>query len=240
MRSTIGLLLAVISFGAETATFSRAVSSRQVGTSPEDAGGGKPPRIGGVPVPPPPQWQPPTEATAKPRIENSLAGDFKLLGEAGVGTEGSSLVEFFRKQLPTDEERRAIAHLVVRLGHDDFEVREEASRKLIGLGYAAVPALREGLGHRDPEVVQRAKACLERLPKFPPGEIRAAAARVLALRKPAGAAEALLGFLPEGVKLDEEDVLVRALAAMATRDGKTDFALVSALTDKLPVRRAIA
>src|SRR5262249_22694841 len=68
----------------------------------------------------------------------------------------------------------------------------------------------------------------------------AAVARLLALRKPPGAAEALLAVLPQA----EDETLAAefrsALAAVAFRDGKPEPAVVAALADKSPARRAAA
>jgi hypothetical protein len=46
--------------------------------------------------------------------------------------------------------------LVERLGHADFRVRDDAARALADAGVRAVPALRKGLAHPDPEVRRRA------------------------------------------------------------------------------------
>jgi hypothetical protein len=68
---------------------------------------------------------------------------------------------------------------------------------------------------------------------------RAAAIRLIAVRQPAGAAKVLLNCLPGA-----DEALAReirsALYAVALRDGKPEPALVKALEDKDPVRRAAA
>src|SRR5439155_2568044 len=67
-----------------------------------------------------------------------------------------------------------------------------------------------------------------------------AAARLVALRKPAGAVEVLLDYLPF---VDNDTMLNEvqtALTALAMTDGKPDAALVRALGDKLALRRAAA
>src|SRR5439155_25442618 len=70
--------------------------------------------------------------------------------------------------------------------------------------------------------------------------LTATAARLLGEKKGAGAAAALLGFVPfaedERVALEIE----AALVAVALRDGKPDAALLQALKDDSPVRRAVA
>jgi hypothetical protein len=166
--------------------------------------------------------------------------DVCLLNNAGVETDGPGLVAFFRKQALTDEKRRAIREAIGQLGDDSFEVRENATRKLIALEEAAEPALRRVLAHRDLEIRRRAKRCLDALNDISPTVLRAAAARVLVARKPPGAVEVLLAFLPDSADAAEEERLVAALAVLAVRDGKVDRALAAALTDRAPLRRAIA
>jgi hypothetical protein len=65
-------------------------------------------------------------------------------------------------------------------------------------------------------------------------------ARLLAVRKPAGAAEALIAYLPFAETYQSRQLVVSALKSVAIRDGKTDPALTAALSDKVSVRRQCA
>ena len=73
-----------------------------------------------------------------------------------------------------------------------------------------------------------------------PGQLSSAVARLIAQQRPAGAAQTLLAFLPNA----EDDGVIEeirlALAAVAHPDGKTDPALLKALQDDSPIRRALA
>src|SRR5262249_12464741 len=93
---------------------------------------------------------------------------------------------------------------------------------------------------RDLEVVRRSRRCLDALAGVPPADLRAAAARALIVRKPPGGVAALLAFLPDALDTAEEDRIVAAVTALGVRDGKVDPALLAALTDRLPLRRAVA
>ena len=64
--------------------------------------------------------------------------------------------------------------------------------------------------------------------------------RAVVKLKPEGAAAALIGFLPLADTEAVADVIREALTALAVQDGKADPALVAALADKSPVRRAAA
>jgi hypothetical protein len=68
----------------------------------------------------------------------------------------------------------------------------------------------------------------------------AAAARLLAVRKPAGAAGVLLDFLPFAADDSAADEICQALPAVALRDGTPEPAVLAALKDKLPLKRAAA
>ena len=181
-----------------------------------------------------------SQATRPDNAQERLTADVKLLQDAGVKTDSPGLLEFFRKQTVSDEQRHDIGKLIKQLGADDFEVREQATEKLKTLGPAALPALKQSLNHRDAEVVRRAQFCLNAVNEIPHGELRAAAARVLTDRKPPQAVAVLLAFLPDAADTMEEDAIVAALTILGVRGGKADPALVAALTDKLPLRRAVA
>jgi HEAT repeat protein len=173
---------------------------------------------------------------ARPADEDTGA-DERLLKKAGVATDDAGLLGFFRSSGPTDDEIRA---LVRQLGDDSFEVREKASARLAALGAAAEPFLREALKSGDAEIVRRAEECLKRVGAGTPAAVVSAAARLIARRKPAGAAEVLLAYAPKAAGQPSEGDVRAALAAVAVRDGKAEPVLVKALEDKLPGRRAAA
>src|SRR5262249_61350189 len=79
---------------------------------------------------------------------------------------------------------------------------------------------------------RRARSTLAPLPRWAPG--------LLGVRRPAGAVGALLASLPfaedEGVLAEAES----ALRVLALRDGKPEPAVVRALEDRAPQRRATA
>ncbi|HMF14544.1 MAG TPA: peptidylprolyl isomerase, partial [Gemmataceae bacterium] len=152
----------------------------------------------------------------------------------------AALIEFFRSRTLEEDARDKVAALVRDLGADDFQVRERASKELVTLGKKAAPLLRQAKDSRDAEVARRAKACLEKIEQKQEPTLIIAAARLLAARRPATAAQTLLDFAPFA---DDRDVLesVRdALAALAVRDGKPEPVLANALVSKQPLSRGLA
>jgi HEAT repeat protein len=155
-------------------------------------------------------------------------------------TEGGAPLEVFRKRTLTDADRVKIQALIRQLGDDGFDARERAQAALAEYGSGVAPLLRQALQQDDEEVKKRAQKVLEAVEKDRASTLLPVYARLIALRKPPGAAEVLLHFLPFA---DEETVLeeVRAaLAAVAVRNGKPEPVVVQALEDKLPLRRGIA
>src|SRR5262249_14025791 len=85
------------------------------------------------------------------------------------------------------------------------------------------------------------RQCLQQIAKTDDRDsLPAVAARLLALRKPAGATETLLAYLAFA---DDEVMkweVTKALHSLAATSGKEQAALVKALRDTAPVRRAVA
>src|SRR5262249_32354202 len=114
----------------------------------------------------------------------------------------------------------------------------KASRDLAAAGILALPFLRTALADPDIEVRHRARACLRQIDEAAERALVVAGARVLAERRPPGAAAALLACLPEPTQENEE--LWEAFRPALARSGTPDAALPAALADRDPARRAAA
>jgi len=175
-----------------------------------------------------------------PAEEPAPSYDETLLKDAGVPTDDAGLLDFFRKRTLSLAEQSHIAKTVQKLGDQSFAAREKACADLVGLGRMARPYLKPALQDRDPEVVRRAERCLAQIESATASMVPLAAARLLAVRKPAGATKVILNFLP----LADDDLLeaelLTALAAVGFAGGKADPALVAALNDSAPARRGAA
>lgn len=173
------------------------------------------------------------------REPDLTSADEKILRAAKVDTTGPALVEFVRKQTPSKAALERAQTLISKLGDEAFRVREQASRDLVAVGAVAIPLLREATKHEDREVARRARECLQRIGEQSGKAQVAAAVRLLALRRPKGAAEALLNYLP-AADVGVADEVRAALFALAHADDKPDPVLVEALRDKDQRRRAAA
>jgi HEAT repeats/PQQ-like domain len=164
----------------------------------------------------------------------------KTLQEAKVETTGAALLQYFRERTLKPADRAGLADAVRRLGNDDFETREKAEEELLRAGRKALPFLRAALRDEDLERARRAARCVQEIDSDADHSRIAAAAHVLAARKPEGAAAVLLAYLPGAEAEFVEEELSRALLTLGMRDGKADPALLKALTDEEPLRRAVA
>lgn len=171
---------------------------------------------------------------------DAAAPEEARLKAAKVGTDGPALLEYLRQRSVTAATKERITRLVRRLGSEDFTEREQASKELVAAGGVAVPFLRQAAQSGDVEVAQRAQQCLKQIKGETDAEVTTAVIRLIGLRRPAGAAEVLLGFLPAAA----DEALARearfALAAVAVADGKPDPVLATALQDADPLRSAAA
>jgi hypothetical protein len=166
--------------------------------------------------------------------------DEQALAAVHLGTDGPTLLNFFRKHTPVDTDREKVRALIAALGDDSYQVREHASDELVALGAAATPLLREAVKDSDVEVARRAERCLQLIEPYPTASVATAAARLLALRRPPGAVEVLVRYLPYAEDDGVADAVRSALAALARHDGRPDPALLAALEDRVLVRRAAA
>jgi HEAT repeat protein len=171
----------------------------------------------------------------------AVADDERTLAGAHVGTDGASLLQYFRKRTIQDVDGERIKQLIEQLGDDSFDVRQKASSELAALGTAAVNELRRAARYSDDiEVVRRAERCLQLIETGSGTSVPAAAARLLAVRKPEGTARVLLAYLPTVDRPALSEEIRHTLTAVALRGGQADPALVAALSDRSPVRRAAA
>jgi HEAT repeat protein/outer membrane protein assembly factor BamB len=172
---------------------------------------------------------------------STVSEDEQLLKTAKLGTDGPALLDFFRTRARPALDPDKVAELVGQLGNDSDKISSKATAKLISLGTVAVPWLRRALKDPDDKLAAtRAQFCLDSIEGNGGSAIPVAATRLLALRRPAGAAKVLLDYLPFAEDESVVDEVRETLTAIALVDGKLDKALVEALQDKLPIRRATA
>jgi hypothetical protein len=180
---------------------------------------------------------PPQKKSTEP---DTLKDDLVIVRANGLKGEGPDLLQYFHEKTLKAPDPKEVAALVTKLGDDDFAAREDAFAKLITLGGSALAALKDGESSSDLEVRKRVADLRARLDAKAEPALQAAAARVVARLKPAGAADKLIAFVPFASDPHVVDQICKALGAVAIRDGKIEPILVKSLTDDVPIKRAAA
>jgi HEAT repeat protein len=155
-------------------------------------------------------------------------------------TDGPLLLQTLGKHTLTAAKREQVRRLIERLGSEDFNDRESAGEDLAALGRIALPQLREASKDRDAEVARRASGLIERTEREPAQQLPLAVLRLLVVRKPPGAVEALLAYVPNAEEDARLEEVRHALGRLALCEGKLDPALRQALADTRPLVRATA
>jgi hypothetical protein len=172
--------------------------------------------------------------------QGSASADEQFLQSNRIDTSSSGLLTFFKQRTVTAQDALRIRDLIKNLGDDDFETREKATNGLILLGARARADLLKATRDTDPEVVERAQDCLKQIDQGVTNQLVSAAARVLAVKKPADTVEVLLAFLPSVEEESVADDIINTLGTLAVQNGKANPVLVAALSDRVAVRRMAA
>jgi HEAT repeat protein len=181
--------------------------------------------------------QSPTSAAAS----SVSSSDEETLKSAHIVVAGPALLDFLHKRSGAATESGVVTGLLKQLADPSAAVHEAAAGQLVAFGESAVPALREAANRLDdPDVSARARQCLQNIEDPSAADLSAAVVRAVAQIRPDGAVDALLDYLPfaENDKVAAE--VQAALVALAPHDGKPPAALLHALTDSAPARRAAA
>src|SRR6266536_3583412 len=113
------------------------------------------------------------------------SADEQTLRAAGLTTDGPTLLDFFRARAKLDLDGDKLRELTRQLGDEAADVRARAAAALVARGPLAVPALRHTANDlADPIAAGVARQCLQALEGSAASALPAAAARLLAARKP--------------------------------------------------------
>jgi HEAT repeat protein len=154
--------------------------------------------------------------------------------------DGKHLLDEFTSRTLSDEDWAQVSSLFKKLDDASPDVRAKASEEIIRMGAKTAPMLRQVIGQGQPRLAVAARQCLESIERDSGKPLPDAALRLLALRRPEGTVEALLGYVPFAENETITNQLTQLLASLGVRDGKADPALVRALENKVSARRAAA
>ncbi|QDU19400.1 HEAT repeat domain-containing protein [Urbifossiella limnaea] len=174
---------------------------------------------------------------------DGAATDADVLKAVGLDpADGPGLLGYLKLRTVSQADQGKIDEIIRRFAADKFEDRLAAAAAAEKLGPLAISPLRKAADDKagDPEIAYRAGLVLKKLQTVDHAKVSAAAVRGVAKLKPAGAAAALLGFLPLADSDAVADDIRAALKGLAVQNGKADPALVAALADATPLRRTAA
>jgi hypothetical protein len=178
-------------------------------------------------------------ADPPPRDPNLVFAE-RTLRTANAATDGPGALVFIRSRTLTAEQLKRLAEQVRLLGAPDYREREKATRDLIAVGHPALPFLRRAVNDPDLEIARRARRCIDKIHRNPTGYLMVAAAQIVKTRRPPGAADVLLEYLP---CIDDdalEDIWLDALRTVSWGDDKPEPVVLNALTDRRSGCRAAA
>src|SRR5262249_28678416 len=175
---------------------------------------------------------------ARGALGDDPVADEDLLEEAGFAFDGPALLDFFQKRsLPEADRSALLQKLVGQLADKRSKMRKKAMAELVGHGAAAVEVLKGAAEDSPREVRDRAQACLNKIDKGIGQYAAGAAARLLAVRRPNGAAAALFAYLPHaGADWGRAEGLL-ALARVAGHHGTPHPQLTPPPQGHLPTPR---
>ena len=167
--------------------------------------------------------------------------DESVLGAARLPAAERAILNFFYKRSQPPPGRAAIEQLARALGSNNPAEADDAHAELLGIGPPVVSVLREVANRVDlVRASKRAKQILLMIEGPQADRLPIDAARLLAVRKSPGAAEALLAYLPVADNDQVFEEIVSALGSLSFLDGKADPALLAALKSPKAFTRAAA
>ncbi len=193
------------------------------------------------------------------QAEEGIQGDLTTLKAAQQAADGPSLVQYLQKRTLSEADQKRLRDLVENLGHKTWAVREKSAKALIAEGTPAVPFLLTATDDGDTERATRARLCIRSIDTKKSNVLTTSVVRLLALAgeprkkgeerlpkgdprdlKPAEAIQTLLAYVPFAEDDGVEEEITTALTLLSLREAKVHTALVAALDDPLPGRRAAA
>jgi HEAT repeat protein len=171
--------------------------------------------------------------------DNALSDELAVKS-AGLPVDAPGLLEFLRTRTKGDGDPARLNALLEKLESKSAADREKACAAFVAIGPPSIPYLRKA--EKDPdsfETAGLARQCLQALVSDS-SSVTASVVRLIAIRKPEDAVQALLDYIPSAEDESVMDEVKNALAGMSYTAGKPDPSLLKALEDEAPLRRAAA
>ncbi len=175
--------------------------------------------------------------------QTKIAADEKILRDAGIGTDGKSLLQFFRDRTMTPEREAELRRLVNQLNSRRYVTRVRATEKLAKGNTLTLRFLQQTLEKEELEVQNRIKRCIEKIQSKPHIQQTQAAARLLAIQRPPKSDTILLDYLPYAQWDETSTELLDALKAVSISNQQASTIsenILTATKNSHPLRRFAA
>ena len=178
-------------------------------------------------------------AVLLPLAMDTIAEDEKTLADAGLKSDGSSLIQFLVQRSEDKIDAIQIKALIAKLGDDNFETRELTSATLNAIGIAALPDLKTASKSPDVEISRRAKDCIQKIEEGSRKFVVAASIRLLGKKNPQGALPALINY-SQFAELDQtvED-LIQAIVLTGSANGTPEKPIIDAIAGKNALAKTV-
>jgi HEAT repeat protein len=179
-------------------------------------------------------------------LAEAVIGDEALLKSQKMEVTEPALLKFISNRTLSEADQKHYRSLVKEMGSSTYSVREQATKKLLKDGIKVLPFLKEVEYDLNAERAKRAQESMKDLRNNNNTGIPIAAAHLLARppqKKDASPAESirtLLAYIPFVDDEAVEEEVLTSLTILSLREPKVEPALVKALTDDSPARRAAA
>jgi len=107
-----------------------------------------------------------------------------IIKKSGISTNPKDIQNWLQSRIPNVTNGTKASKLVIDLGNESFEVREQASRELLKLNNLAIFELKKATKNKDIEVAKRASDCLEQISPHESIALKTAILRLLGKSNP--------------------------------------------------------
>ena len=107
-----------------------------------------------------------------------------IIKKSGISTKPKDIQNWLQSRIPNATNGIKASKLVIDLGNESFEVREQASRELLKLNNLAIFELKKAIKSKDIEVAKRASDCLEQISPHESIALKTAIIRLLGESNP--------------------------------------------------------
>ena len=180
-------------------------------------------------------------AVLLPFALDNTTEDEKTLADAGLKSDGNSLIQFLARRSEDKFDPNQIKALIAKLGDDNFDTREQTSATLNAIGIAALPDLKTASKSPDVEISRRAKDCIQKIEEGSRKFVVAASIRLLGPKKPEGALQALISYSPFSELDQTTEDLIHAITSTGSENGTPSKIILDAIrSDKAVVKTLCA